>query len=613
MVDASASGTLTSAPPVPAAVSGDDVLWTALREAEDVTAAAGPWLQIQARMISADAIGAVLLKDAGEQLKLVASVPLEQPADPVLLGLAQLAIRQGSGVVGLTRGGDAAVAYPITMNTGIIGAAVVSYGGEPTRAMRLLQWGVAQLRELAGRRAVVAGESERALHSAVLQLLSVTLDEDRFSASALAAATHLALTFGCERVSISTRHRGNSKVVAISHSASFGKQMLLVAKLSAAMDEAIDQRAAIVFPGDAEAPLATRAHAELASEASTCLCTIPILVRDKFCAAVLFERPRGQTFTHEEIETLSAAAMALGASLEERRLNDRWIGYKLGDSLSGFFQRLFGPGHAVLKASAMGVVATAAFLSLATDAYDVSAKAALEGLVRRAVVAPLDGYIKSANVRAGDRVGEGAVLVALEDSDLTLERLRWTTERQQRQIEYDRAFAARDRSAMATGRSQVEEADAQVKLVDEQLGRLQLRAPFDALVTAGDLSQSIGGVVSKGTTLFELAPLDAYRVTLSVDQSQIDDVAIGQVGTALFSAVPDQPFDFIVDKITPIAEAREGRTVFRVEGRLTDAPERLRPGMDGVARIEVEERLLVWIWARPALDWAKIAAWQWLG
>ena len=69
---------------------------------------------------------------------------------------------------------------------------------------------------------------------------------------------------------------------------------------------------------------------------------------------------------------------------------------------------------------------------------------------------------------------------------------------------------------------------------------------------------------------------------------------------------------FIVDKITPVAEAREGHTVFRVEGSLTGASERLRPGMDGVAKIEVEQRLLVWIWARSFLDWARVASWQWL-
>jgi multidrug efflux pump subunit AcrA (membrane-fusion protein) len=379
------------------------------------------------------------------------------------------------------------------------------------------------------------------------------------------------------------------------------------------MDEAVDQRSTIQFPqAEADAPLATAAHAALTAEASPRLLTIPMLVRDSFFGAVLFERPADRPFTAAEIDVLSAAVAALGPLLEERRQNDRWIGFKVIDAFGGVLRRLFGPGHATLKAVAAGIVIVAAALSFATGSYDVNAKAGLEGLVRRAVVAPLDGYIKSAPVRAGDQVGEGEVIAALDDGDLTLERLRWTTERQQRQIEYDRAFAARDRSALATTRAQIDEAEAQIKLVDEQLSRLQLKAPFDALITAGDLSQSIGAVVSRGTTLFELAPLDAYRVTLGVDQSQIGDVKLGQTGEALFAAVPDQAFPFLVDKITPVAEAREGRTVFRVEGKLTGAPERLRPGMDGVAKINVDRRLLIWIWARSFLDWAQIASWQWL-
>lgn len=607
------SGNLPSVPLSPATAPGEDAIWVALREASDVGAAVGPWLQIQARMIAPDATGAVMLRDLDGQLKPVASLPIDRPADPALLRLAEMAIRQERGVVGQTRGSDGAVAYPLILRGGVAGAAVVSCSGEPTRAMRLLQWGIAQLRDLASRHAATSGEADRSRNAAVLELLAVTLDEERFAASALAAATHLALAFACERVSIGTLRRGHSKVAAISHSASFGKQMLLVSKVAAAMDEAIDQRATILYPStDMEAPLATRAHADLVAEAGPRLCTIPMLVRDRFFGAAVFERPADQPFTADDIHVLSAAISALCPLLEERWLNDRWIGFKLGDSLVGIGRRLFGPGHAGLKTTAVSIVAIAAFLSFATGSYDVSAKAGLEGLVRRALVAPLDGYIKSANARAGDRVGEGEVIAALEDSDLTLERLRWSTERQQRQIEYDRAFAARDRSAIATSRSQIDEAEAQIKLVDEQLSRLQLKAPFDALVTAGDLSQSIGAVVSRGTTLFELAPLDAYRVTLAVDQSQIGDVKLGQAGSALFAAVPDQPYDFIVDKITPVAEARDGHTVFRVEGKLTGAPERLRPGMDGVAKIEVDQRLLVWIWARSFLDWARVAAWQWL-
>ncbi len=596
------------------AANGDQV-WTLLREAPDLDTAAAPWLQLQARMIGPDAAGVLLLRNADGQFLPRTTVPADRPADAALLRLANLAIEQRRGVVGLTQSGSGAVAYPVILGADILGAVSVAYSdGEPAQAMRQLQWGVAYLRDRGAQELVADSAAERLRSAAVLDLLGVTLDEEKFQGSALAAVTHLALAFACDRVAVGMFRRGSTKVAAVSHSASFGKQMVLIRRLGAAMDEAIDQRAVIVYPPPADdAAVATAAHKELAEETgSPLLLTIPMLVRDGFAGAVVFERPQGRMFTEGEVDTLAAAVAALGPVLEERRQNDRWIGFKIADAFGSVLRRLFGPAHAGLKATAAALLLLAGFLSFATGTYEVSAKADLQGMVRRAVVAPLDGFIKLAPARAGDRVEEGELLAALDDADLTLERLRWTTERSQRQIEYDRAFAARNRSALAAARAQMDEADAQIRLVDEQLARLQLKAPFPALVTAGDLSQSIGGAVSRGQTLFEVAPLDGYRVNLLVDQSQIGDVMVGQQGSVLFAAVPDEPFAFIVDKITPVAEAREGRTVFRVEGLLSGVPDRLRPGMDGIAKIEIDQRHYVWIWARSFLDWYRLASWQWL-
>jgi hypothetical protein len=66
-----------------------------------------------------------------------------------------------------------------------------------------------------------------------------------------------------------------------------------------------------------------------------------------------------------------------------------------------------------------------------------------------------------------------------------------------------------------------------------------------------------------------------------------------------------------VERITPIAEQREGRNFFRVEAALEGSTDRLRPSMVGVGRTEVEERLLIRIWTRRLIDWLRLAAWRW--
>ena len=39
---------------------------------------------------------------------------------------------------------------------------------------------------------------------------------------------------------------------------------------------------------------------------------------------------------------------------------------------------------------------------------------------------------------------------------------------------------------------------------------------------------------------------------------------------------------------------------------------RLRPGMEGVGKVLVGERPLLWIWAHPLLDWLRLGWWRWL-
>ena len=84
---------------------------------------------------------------------------------------------------------------------------------------------------------------------------------------------------------------------------------------------------------------------------------------------------------------------------------------------------------------------------------------------------------------------------------------------------------------------EVAQAEAQLTLVEEKLARTAIRAPFDGIVVTGDLSQMFGSPVERGKLLFEVAPLDAYRVILKVDERDIRDVAAGQRGTIVLSGI----------------------------------------------------------------------------
>ena len=120
-----------------------------------------------------------------------------------------------------------------------------------------------------------------------------------------------------------------------------------------------------------------------------------------------------------------------------------------------------------------------------------------------------------------------------------------------------------------------------------------------------------GEPVSAGDLLFELVPLGRYRVQLSVDERDIDDVAFGQAGALVLGALPQVPLSIDVTLVTPVTSVVDGRNAFRVEASLPEVRDRLRPGMHGIGKIAVGERRLIWIWTRTFVQWVRLKLWAW--
>jgi multidrug resistance efflux pump len=379
------------------------------------------------------------------------------------------------------------------------------------------------------------------------------------------------------------------------------------------MDEAFDQQAAIVYPAPADADArVTRAHADLARQhGSGAICSIPLGSHGRLIGALTFERPTDQPFDARTVELCEAVAAVAGPILEVKRRDDRWLLVKAVESAGRELGRLIGPRYVGRKLALVALAAIVAFFAYFEADYRVTARTTIEAAVQRAAVAPFDGFIAQANVRAGDVVRAGQMLASLDDRDLQLERLKWASQHDQLLKQYRQALAAGEAAQVRIFAAQIDQAGAQMALLNTQISRTQVRSPFDGLVVTGDLSQSLGAPIQRGDVLFEIAPLDAYRIVLQVDERNVADVAIGRGGHLVLSAFPTDPLPFTVEKLTPVSTAREGRNYFRVEARLASTPGRLRPGMEGVGKIEVDRRLLIWIWTREAVDWLRLKLWAW--
>ena len=56
-------------------------------------------------------------------------------------------------------------------------------------------------------------------------------------------------------------------------------------------------------------------------------------------------------------------------------------------------------------------------------------------------------------------------------------------------------------------------------------------------------------------------------------------------------------------------QVREDQAI--VEAALEQGSPALRPGMEGVGKIAVDQRLFVAIWTRPVFEWFRLKLWSW--
>ncbi len=450
----------------------------------------------------------------------------------------------------------------------------------------------------------------------IIELVAVCFEQDRFADAACEVATELAAGLSCDRVSIGFLGGHRVKVAAVSNNAGFNQKTALISDIGEAMFEAMEQDCSIVHPQTEESVLLSYHHGVLADEhGSGSILTIPFGVQGRMMGAVLFERPLDRSFNRETQEYFARIVSIIGPVLDVRRRDEQLLPMRLYLSGKQALGRILGRGHMALKLSLLAAVLCVLLPALISGEYRVTGDARLEAMIQRVVISPRDGYIAKVNVRPGDLIKHGDVLGDLDDRDLQLEKRKWSSRRQQLQSEYRDALAGHDRSKLGILKAKIMQAEAQLNLVREQLARSTLLAPFDGLVVSGDLSQSLGSPVERGQVLFTVAPLESYRIILHVDERDINKIKKKQRGRLVLSGMAGQPLAITINKITPVSEIVDGHNVFQVEAQLEKRSHKqsdlLRPGMEGIAKINIDQRKLLWIWTHGLVDWLRLKLWAW--
>lgn len=438
------------------------------------------------------------------------------------------------------------------------------------------------------------------------ELVSAVMRQESFNIAAQELVNRLAALLHCERVGLGLEQDQGVQLQVLSNTASFDRRMAAVIALESAMDEALGQGGSL-SSGVSESRL-DQAHTIPGSRTGAAhSVSFPFGTPDQLQGVVTLER---NSSLSEAEELWCQSVMTEIAPVLELLHRDSQSLFERGRSL--LFQRwtvLTGREHSARQLIAMGAVVVFLLSLILEGPHRVVARASIEGSDRQLITAAHAGYVLEAYARAGDTVAENEIIARLDDRELLVTRSQWESELSKLDKSYAQALANGDRTELSLLRAQRDELQAELKLVEQQLERNVIRSPFAGVLVSGDLNQQLGAPVEAGQTLFEITSLDSYRLLLDVDEHTVADVQAGQSGVLRLASMPDNAYELALLDVLPVAQSREGKTVFRMQAEFIDDDQRLRPGMQGVAKIDVGTSSWLWLWTHRFIQ--RIRIWLW--
>jgi HlyD family secretion protein len=130
--------------------------------------------------------------------------------------------------------------------------------------------------------------------------------------------------------------------------------------------------------------------------------------------------------------------------------------------------------------------------------------------------------------------------------------------------------------------------EARIAAAQATLDMAHITAPFNGTVT--EVYGKAGDQVAPGTAAFRLDDLSHLLVRLPVSEVDISRVIPGQEAVITFDAIPDKTYRGLVSEVARVGMVNQGVVDFGVTIELTDADERVKPGMTAAVNI-IAERL----------------------
>lgn len=453
------------------------------------------------------------------------------------------------------------------------------------------------------------------------EILSAVNSQSKFTAAAMALCNEIAAAYQADRVSFGLLRGRYVKVKAISHTERIKRHMALVQDIEGVMEECLDQDVEVIIPAGPNDDYVCRAHEKLAhTHGAGAVASWPIRVGGETVGVLTIERPHDQPFDPQEVQSLRLTCELTAARLMNLAESDQFFLKRWTSQTRQLGAMLVGPRHTWAKLTAVGLLAVGVLLYFAHGTYRIDAPFEIQAVRQHMIPAPFEGYLQEVHVKPGDTVTAGVtVLASLNTDELRLEKANLEKELQRTRTEA--AVALRDGKIAehSIGQAKAEGLQARIALLEHRIDKASIISPIDGVVLQGDHTQRIDAPVNPEQVLFVVAPLHDLRAELTVDEADMADLLVvkserGELAGHLASAAdPSKYVPFTIEKISPMAEVVEQHNVFRIKVELDsqitqDAPW-LRPGMQGLAKVDLDQRRYIWIWTRDMIRWVRMKLW----
>lgn len=446
----------------------------------------------------------------------------------------------------------------------------------------------------------------------MLGLAAEVMQQSSVGAAALSLVNGIAIEWKLLHASLGWVQDGQIQVAAISHLDRFEINSPQTQRLESAMAEALVEGHEVCWSDAQDETAANQAIAELADKLGVHrIVLLPLQDAQGISQAVLLLAFAPDDSSQPDLSHLQLTLDLIQPRLTDLRMRSLDAPTRFKYQFKQLSERVFGPERATLKVITVALAVLLLYIIFGSWNYRVDASAQLNTDSTRLISAQFDGRIERVQATSGDLVKAGALLVSLDTRELEQQRNELTAEISKAETEVNKNRADGRLAETEIAQARLEQSHAKAQRVESYLQQANSTAPFEGVIVEGEKKDLLGVPVKKGDKIFKIAKVEGLYATLMVTERQMRHVRAGATGQLSLISHPEHSIPIRVNSVIPVAQVKgqEGNQ-FMITAQLLEAPQPWwRPGMTGLARINVGDKNILWVLTHRVVDNLRLMLW----